>query len=252
MNKNAFVETAIAAARAAEEIIRYYYQRPLDVEFKSDDTPVTVADREAERLIKEGLSAVFPEHGFWGEETGPERLEQEYLWLIDPIDGTKSFVREYPFFSTQIALMQQGKLIVGVSNAPIFAELAWASQGQGAYLNDEPLRVSQVHHLEDAILSFGNIKSFIRSHNSAFTQLVERCNRIRGYGDFYHSHLLAAGKIDLVVESDLGILDIAALSLIVQEAGGEVSDLSGAPIGLNSTSYIASNSLLHHQLFELL
>ena len=252
MHKNAFVEAAITAARAAEEVIKFYYQRPLEVEFKADDTPVTVADREAEYIIKQVLSAAFPEHGFWGEETGRERPEQEFIWLIDPIDGTKSFVREYPFFSTQLALTQNGQIIAGVSNAPIFAELAWASQGQGAYLNDEPIQVSQVNRLEDAILSFGNIKSLFREHHRVFAQLVERCNRTRGYGDFYHSHLLAAGKIDLVIESDVSILDIAALSLIVQEAGGRVSDLAGTAIGLNSTSFIASNNRLHTQLLELL
>ena len=252
MVEKAFVETAIAAAKAAEEIITFYYKRQLTVELKADYTPVTVADKESEQVIKQVLSAAFPEHGFWGEETGHERSSNDYVWLIDPIDGTKSFVRENPFFSTQLALLHRGEIILGVSNAPVFKELAWAGYGQGAFLNEQPLRVSQIERWEDATLSFGNIKTLVRTRPEQFARLVALCNRTRGYGDFYHSHLLAAGKIDMVIESDVNILDIAALSLIVQEAGGQVSDLDGRPIRLDSTSFVASNALLHQALVEIL
>jgi len=252
MTDNAFVETAIAAARAAEEIITFYYQRRLKIELKADNTPVTVADKEAEQAIKQVISAAFPEHGFLGEESGSERLDSDYIWLIDPIDGTKSFVREYPFFSTQLALLHQGTIIMGVSNAPLFGELAWAARGQGAFLNNKPLQVSRIDKVEDGILSFGNIKTLLCNHPQQFTRLVELSNRTRGYGDFYHTHLLAAGKIDMVIESDVNILDIAALSLIVEEAGGRVTDLNGGTIGLDSTSFLATNRLLHQCLLELL
>lgn len=252
MTEKALVETAIAAAKAAEEIIMFYYKRQLTVELKADYTPVTIADKEAEQVIKQVLSAAFPEHGFWGEETGREYSSNDYVWLIDPIDGTKSFVREYPFFSTQLALLHHGKIILGISNAPVFKELAWAGQGQGAFLNGQLLQVSKVERWQDATLSFGNIKTLLRTRPEAFARLVALCNRIRGYGDFYHSHLLASGKIDIVIESDINILDIAALSLIVQEAGGQVSDLDGKPIRLDSTSFVASNALLHQPLIDVL
>ena len=252
MIDDAFVETAIAAARAAEEIITFYYQRQLNIELKADNTPVTVADKEAEQAIKQVVSAAFPEHGFLGEESGSERSYSDYIWLIDPIDGTKSFVREYPFFSTQLALLHKGIIIMGVSNAPVFGELAWAARGQGAFLNNQSLQVSRIDKVEDGILSFGNIKTLLRNHPQQFARLVELSNRTRGYGDFYHAHLLAAGKIDMVIESDVNILDIAALSLIVEEAGGRVTDLNGGIIGLGSTSFVATNSLLHQSLLELL
>jgi len=246
------IEAAITAARAAEDIILFYYQRRVEIELKADATPVTVADKEAEHAIKRVLAAAFPGHGFWGEETGREGLDAEYIWLIDPIDGTKSFVRDYPFFSTQLALLHKGRIILGVSNAPIFGELARASLGQGAFLNDQTLHVSTIDRFENAILSFGNIKSLIASRPRPFAHLVASCNRIRGYGDFYHGHLLAAGKIDMVLESDVNILDIAALSLIITEAGGQVSDLDGGPIGLDSTSFVASNAVLHAPLLAAL
>lgn len=249
---NKFVETAITAVQAAEEIIKYYYQRPINIEVKSDATPVTIADREAELAIKAVLQGAFPEHGFWGEETGQQNADKDYLWLIDPIDGTKSFVREQPFFSTQLALWHQGQVIVGVSNAPIFAELAYANLGAGAYLNHKALQVSKINQFASAVLSFGNIKTLVREQPAQFIGLIEQCNRIRGYGDFYHSHLLAAGKLDMVVETDVSILDIAALSLIVIEAGGRVSDINGQAIDLNTTTYLASNGLLHQRLLEQL
>ena len=119
-----FLDTALEAARAAADVIRRYYQNNLKVTIKADKTPVTDADVETEKVIRSIISSRFPAHGFYGEETGQSSMDAEYLWLVDPIDGTKAFVREYPMFSTQIALMHRGKLIVGVSSAPVYGELA--------------------------------------------------------------------------------------------------------------------------------
>jgi len=113
-SQNPFLNIALEAARAGEEVIRHYYSNNVKVTLKEDYTPVTVADVETEQKIKQVILAAYPEHGFYGEETGMSNTDAEYVWLIDPIDGTKSFVREYPFFSTQIALMRKGELIVGV------------------------------------------------------------------------------------------------------------------------------------------
>jgi histidinol-phosphatase len=249
-----FLETALAAARAAEQVIRRYYEDGFDVEYKADQSPVTQADVETEKTIRGMLMEAFPEHGFFGEETGKENPDAEYTWLFDPIDGTKSFVRRYPFFSTQIALMRNDELILGVSNAPMFGELAWAEQGGGAWLNDEPLHVSDVHTIGEATLSFGNIKALAAGPQwQALAPLVRDVNRIRGYGDFYHYHLLAAGKIDVVIESDVNILDIAALSVIVSEAGGSFTDIDGQPLDLETTSVLAAcNSGLHSQVLSRL
>lgn len=254
MPHSLFLQTAIRAARAGEAVIKNYYRGNLSVRLKEDRTPVTIADIETERAIKSIVQAAFPEHGFYGEETGRSRPEAEYIWLVDPIDGTKSFVREYPFFSTQIALLQGNRFIVGVSNAPLFAELAYAEAGTGACLNDRPLRVSAIDRLEAATLSFGNIKTLAGDPRrwSGSARLVQQLNRTRGYGDFYHYHLLAAGKIEAVIESDINILDIAALTLIVQEAGGRVTVLQGRPLHLDATTILASNGRLHDPVLELL
>jgi histidinol-phosphatase len=247
------LQTAIQAARAAEEVIKHYYRSDLDVRLKADHSPVTVADIETEQAIKQVLQQAFPNFGFYGEETGKNRTDAEHVWLVDPIDGTKSFIRGYPFFSTQIALMRGNELILGVSNAPLFNELAYAETGQGAFLNEAPLRVSAIDDLTAATLSFGNLKTLAGDRRwSCIGELIRQCNRTRGYGDFYHYHLLGAGKLDIVIESDINILDVAALSVIIGEAGGRVSDLAGRPLNLDATTILASNGRLHEAVLHKL
>ena len=244
------LEAAKAAAKAAADVIMGYYRANVAVTTKADRTPVTVADVEAEKTIRALLLDRFPDYGFYGEETGSTGIDADALWLVDPIDGTRSFVREYPFFSTQIALMVDGELVVGVSSAPAFGELAWARAGGGAWLNDAPLAVSTIDAWRDAALSTGNLKTMTGepARWAALGQLIGEVARNRGYGDFYHYHLLAAGKIDAIVESDLNILDIAALTVIVREAGGRVTDIDGQPIGLETRSLLAANGALFENL----
>jgi len=247
------LQPAIQAARAAEEVIKHYYRSDLGVQLKADLSPVTIADIETEQAIKQVLQQAFPDYGFFGEETGRNHTDAESVWLVDPIDGTKSFIRGYPFFSTQIALMRSNELTLGVSNAPLFNELAYAEIGQGAFLNDQPLQVSDITTLDTATLSFGNLKTLAGDRRwSGIGELIRRCNRTRGYGDFYHYHLLAAGKLDIVIESDINILDVAALSVIVREAGGQVSDLNGQPLNLDTTTIVASNGHLHDTVLSQL
>lgn len=250
---SAFLTTALDAAHAAAAVIRRYYQNNLAVEIKADSSPVTQADVEAEQIIRSLIASRFPDHGFYGEETGRSAIDAEYLWLVDPIDGTKAFVREYPFFSTQIALMHRGRLIVGVSSAPVYGEIAYGEIGRGAWLDDKPIQVSTIDSLDKAALSAGNLKTLASGPQwLQYGKLVARVNRIRGYGDFLHYHLLAAGKIDAVLESDVNILDIAALAVIVEAAGGTFTDLAGAPIGLTTTTVLATNGRLHAPVLEAL
>jgi histidinol-phosphatase len=242
---------ALEAARAADAVIAPLFRSNLAVEIKADRSPVTEADRLAEAAIREVLSRHFPDYGFYGEETGQHAMQAEYVWLVDPLDGTKSFVRDTPFFSTQIALMRRGELVLGVSSACAYRELAWAERGGGAWLNGQRIRVSGKSKLDEAILSTGNLKSLAaRSQWQNLGALVQRVSRVRGYGDFVHYHLLARGALDVVVESDVNILDIAALAVIVEEAGGHFTDLAGRAVGLNTTSVLASNGLLHSMVRE--
>lgn len=242
---------ALDAADAADAVIAPMFRSNVAVEIKADRTPVTEADRRAEAAIRAVLSARFPHYGFYGEEGGQQGMQSECVWLVDPLDGTKSFVRDTPFFSTQIALMRRGELVLGVSSACVAGERAWAEKGGGAWLNGEPLRVSDRTALSDSILSTGNLKTLAAGDRwQAFGGLVCAMNRVRGYGDFVHYHLLARGALDVVVESDVNILDIAALAVIVREAGGTFTDLAGRAVDLATTSVLASNGPLHAAVLE--
>ena len=247
------LRVALDAARLAADISRRYYTGKLEVTTKADMTPVTEADVECERAIAAHIRENFPGHGFVGEETGSDRDDAACVWLVDPIDGTKGFIRQYPFFSTQIALMKEGELVLGVSSGTMMDELAWAERGQGAWLNGERIAVSDIADPDRAAVSTGNLRSLAAGDGwTRLAEIVARADRIRGYGDFYHYHLLASGRIDAVIESDVDILDIAALSVIVAEAGGVFTDLNGAAVGLQTRSVLAANPGLHAVYLERL
>ncbi|MGB0955416.1 MAG: inositol monophosphatase family protein [Panacagrimonas sp.] len=251
---SAQLSVARQAAAAASELIRKAYRGNFKVSIKADATPVTEVDVAAEKAIHAVLHNAFPGYGFYGEETGAQDMDAEFLWLVDPIDGTKSFVRGYPMFSVQIGLMHRGELVVGVSAAPCWngeGEIAWAERGKGAFLDGQPIRVSDAARIEQIALSTGNLARLAASPAWArFGAIVPRLQRIRGYGDFLHYHLLASGKIDAVVESDVNILDIAALSVIVQEAGGRMTELCGRPLRLETRTVLAATPELHAQLLK--
>jgi histidinol-phosphatase len=250
---NVALQAARDAAAAAAEVIRYYWQRGVEVEIKSDATPVTIADREAEKAIRAVLTAALPDAAIYGEEFGLDGDRDGLLWLVDPLDGTKSFVRRTPFFSTQIALMHEGELVLGVSSAPIYGETMWASVGGGAWLDGQRVHVAQTTDMSQASLSTGNVKTMTADARwQALGAMIRDSNRIRGYGDFCHYHLLARGSLDLVIESDLNILDIAALAVIVREAGGVFTDLEGQPLTLETRSVLAGTPAIHAQALKRL
>jgi histidinol-phosphatase len=186
-----FLQTAMEAATAASIPILRYFNGSFEVETKSDDTPVTVADREAEQVIRGVIRDAWPDHGIYGEEFGRSDRDSDYLWLIDPVDGTKSFVRGYGMFSTQIALMHRGEIIMGVSNAPVAGEMAWATQGGGAWMDGESITASAVSTIGKASISTGNLGSLAGSNNwAALGNIIAQANRTRGYGDYYHLTLI--------------------------------------------------------------
>ena len=242
-----FLTVALEAAKNAEEIITAYYTGDtMKVELKADETPVTLADTGAEKVIRETIKQAFPDHGFIGEEYGIEAGSSPYLWIIDPIDATKNYIRKIPIFGTQIALMKGEELILGVSNAPLLNELLYAEAGSGAFLNGEPITVSSVTHPKDAMVCHGGLKWFIeKGIFPGMYNLINDTARTRGFGDFYMYHLVASARADAVVEAAISIWDIAAISVIVREAGGKVTDIRGQDITKDTESMVATNGILH-------
>ncbi len=271
-------QAAMAAADAAQAIIETYQrQNNWTVSYKSDQSPVTDVDVACEKVIHEVLTRDYPQAAFYGEETGRHEAMTsisssgeggepvDAIWLIDPIDGTKSFIREMRYFSTQIALEVQGELVLGVSNAPAYGErlLAVAAtesalgvgSSPGVWINGAAVKTSPVATLDETFLSTGNLTRLAQHAErwQALGEIIQRVRRVRGYGDFCHYHQLCAGQCDLVIESDVNILDIAALSVGVRAAGGVITDLEGGAINQASTSVLAAaTAKLHADVLQRL
>lgn len=252
-NKSKFLEIAIEAAKKAEEIILEYYKDNLRTDIKSDLSPVTKADVEAEEKIIAIIKNQFPSHGFLGEESVKNIEKKDYLWIIDPIDGTKNYLRKIPLFATQIALMKRGKLILGVSNAPLLKEMLYAEKGSGAYFNGSKIQVSPIKELDESYMLFGGVEYFKKyGLLKNLISLIENTRGHRGIGDFWSYHLLAQGKVDIMMEAQTKIWDIAALKVIVEEAGGKVTDMKGNEVGLDTSSILATNEKLHQEVLDRL
>src|SRR3989338_1906742 len=221
MNKSEFLLVGLEAIRKAEKaILSYYKKQNYKLVLKSDKTIVTLADIEAEKIIVSTIKKYFSDHGFLGEEKGWQNKNASYQWVIDPIDGTSNFVHRLPFFGTELALFYCGKIILGISNAPLLGELMFAERQKGSYLNGKRVHVSKISKFSDAYVSFGGVKHFEKSDK--LKELAEYCRwsrTARGFGDFWSHHLVAQGKIDSMAEAKVKIWDIAAAAIIVEEAG---------------------------------
>lgn len=246
-----YLTVAIEAVRKAERVILRYLDEGVVAELKPDQSPVTIADKEAENSIKQTILMHFPDHTFFGEESEKVDLKNHkgYTWIIDPIDGTKSYLRKNPLFATQLALMYDGELIIGVSNAPLLHELVYAERGKGCFLNEKPVHVSGIDTVADAYMSFGSLKYFEQTNKmTALTNLAENVRWARGIGDFWSYHLLIQGKLEIMVEPVTKLWDIAAMAVIVSEAGGTLSQLDGTAIGYDTTTALATNGIVHGEI----
>jgi histidinol-phosphatase len=245
------LKAAVEAARAAGAVALRYYREGFDVVLKPDQTPVTQADREAEQAIGTVLVGAFPQWGFLGEEFGP-RGNQEVRWIVDPIDGTKNFIRHIPFWATLIGLEDHGEVVAGVIYNPVSDELYTARRGSGAFLNGSPLRVSSVGDLRSATLLHAGL-GLVRQAGywDGFVRLVDATGRQRGFGDYLGYGLLAQGKAEIYAEVDLKPWDLAPCKIVVEEAGGRFTDFEGAPT-IYTGSALATNGHVHDAALALL
>ena len=242
--------TAMEAARAAGEVALQYYRTGFDVTMKADATPVTEADHGAERAIREVLGRAFPDHGFLGEEFGAVG-DPRRRWIIDPIDGTRNFIRRVPIWATLIALEEEGEVLVGVIHNPVTGELLAARRGGGARRNGEPICASAITELREATLLHAGLKLLRRAgYWDGFVRLVEATDRQRGWGDYLGYALVAEGKAEIYVENDLKAWDLAPCKLLVEEAGGRFTDFAGIPT-IHSGTAFATNGRLHDAALAL-
>jgi histidinol-phosphatase len=242
----------MSVARSAAETAMRHFDTDVNVEWKDDSSPVTVADREAEEVLRNTLLGVFPDDGFVGEESGSTPGTSGYRWIVDPIDGTRGFVRGVPIWGTLVGLEYRHEQIAGIVEAPALGQSWRALRGDGAYRGDRPIRVSDVSRLDEASLYYSSISWFARAgKQEQFLELASRTQRQRGFGDFYGFVLVAQGSGDLMLEYGVHPWDVAALKVIVEEAGGRFTDWEGTPT-INSSDVIASNGRLHEQALRIM
>ena len=250
---------ALALADAADLIsLDRFTAGDLHVTAKPDLTPVTDADLAVERRLRELLAAARPDDAVVGEEYGTQPAGSGRRWVIDPIDGTKNFVRGVPVWATLIGLFDGDRIVAGVVSAPALCRRWWAEAGGGAFTSfaggpPRRCRVSGVGDLADASLSFSDLAEWRKADRMrGFGELEGSCWRTRGYGDFYSYMLVAEGAVDIAAEPELNLWDLAALVPIVTEAGGRFTDADGAPMGPDSASALATNGALHEKVLTLL
>jgi histidinol-phosphatase len=248
-----FLSVALKAVKEAEKVILKYYSNEIRYTLKPDQSPVTLADQQSEKAIIKIIKSHFPEHDFIGEESAHDIKDNKFHWIIDPIDGTKNYLHKIPLFATLLALMKDGEIILGVTNAPAIKELLYAQKGQGAFFNNSKIFTSKIKELNKSYFAYGNLREF-EKHNTIpkVLKVAHNVQGCRGFGDFYNYHLLARGAVDIVIEQDCKIWDIAAPSIIIKETGGIFTDINGKEVDLDTNSALATNKYLHSKVLSLL
>ncbi len=241
------VALAHRMADASGEVIRGYFRAPIEIVTKDDASPVTAADREAEAAIREIIEGAHPDHGVIGEEFGSAREDHEFVWVLDPIDGTRSFIVGKPLFGTLIALLRDGAPILGIMDQPISGERWIGVAGRPTTLNGTPVRARACPNLGAAALFTTGPERFEGHETAAFERLRDAVGMTQYSADCYATALLASGCVDLVIESGLKVYDYLALVPVVLGAGGKITEWGGGTLGLQSDgSMLAAGDAVAH------
>ncbi len=250
------LDWAVKIAREAGEITLRYFGSKIEVERKADDSPVTVADREAESHLRRRIAEAFPEDGIVGEEWGTAEGSGVYRWILDPIDGTKSFIHGVPLYGTLVGIVYEDRAVAGVARIPALEEAVYAAEGLGAwYVQGEappqPARVSSCDRLAEAAWVTSEVANFDHVGRDAFFRLQEAARLVRTWGDAYGYLLVATGRVDFMIDPLMQVWDAAAVAPIIREAGGRFSDWNGV-YSFSSGNGLGSNGLLHEEVLAVL
>lgn len=252
------LQFALEAARMAGDItLKYFHAPDLAVERKADDSPVTLADREAESYLRERIHESFPQDAIIGEEWGISGGGNGFCWILDPIDGTKSFIHGVPLYATLIGLEYQGEAVLGIDRIPALDECVYATRGGGAWYQKgrrapQPARVSQCQQLSQAAWVTSEVVNFHKvGRRNAYHRLEDATRLARTWGDGYGYLLVATGRVDFMIDPLMEVWDAAAIQPIIEEAGGKFTDWQGRPT-FTSGNGIGSNGWLHDDILEIL
>ena len=258
------LQIALKTAELAQANILKYFQNDVGVEWKADNTPVTIADKGTEEIARNFWAKETPGFGVIGEEFGIESPDAEYQWVIDPIDGTKSFIHGVPLFGTLIALYRKNVPVCSVIRIPAMNTAVWAVNGGGAFLDGRPVRCSKIENIKDALVLSGTVNTMEdKGFGEGFTKLRRSARLHRGWGDCYGYYLVAAGRAEVMVDPVVSLWDIAPFPLLFAEAGGKFStidgktelfDASGKPVAPIYEGYtsMASNGLIHDEVAKIM
>ncbi len=247
---NGDLRLALGLADEADAItLRHFQSATLAVRTKIDMSPVSEADEAVERALRERLATDRPDDGIVGEEFGTSGGGAR-RWILDPIDATANYVRGIPIYGTLIALVENDRPVVGVISSPALSRRWWASRGEGAFCNGRSMHVSRIDAVEEAHIAYASVKDWERHDlGDAFLALMRRCTRARGFGDFWMHMLVAEGAIEIAIEPEVAPWDMAAVQIIVEEAGGRFTDLRGNA-RFDGGSGVSTNGLLHETVLE--
>lgn len=245
-------DAGIELAQKAAKIAMGYYETALDIEWKHDESPVTIADREAEKFLRNSLKQYFKHDGFLGEEYDDEPGDSGYRWIIDPIDGTRNFVRGIPIWATLLGLEYKGEMLAGITVAPGLHQTYRALRGDGAFRNDIKINVSNINSLSSSQLFYSSISWFVKAGmEKEFLALASATEKQRGFGDFYGFVLVAQGAGEIMIEHGVHAWDVAAIIPLIEEAGGKFSDWKGNK-SIYAPDVLVTNGILHQQILDRL
>jgi histidinol phosphatase-like enzyme (inositol monophosphatase family) len=243
-----FLEFALDAVWQAGRITLGYFQAGVSVDRKADNTPVTIADRQAEQRLRALIKQYWPEHGIVGEEFGRTTTDSQYTWLIDPIDGTKSFVSGVPLYANLLALLDGDRALLGIIHLPALNETVYAVRGEGCYCNGRRAQVSHVEQLQDAVLLASGLDAF-GDKATAWQRLCSATYLQRTWGDAYGYALVATGRAEIMLDPVVALWDCAPLQVILEEAGGTFTDWHGNAT-IHAGEGIATNGRLLPQVLR--
>jgi inositol-phosphate phosphatase / L-galactose 1-phosphate phosphatase / histidinol-phosphatase len=250
-----FVSLAERLADASGEVVRRYFRKPIEIITKADASPVTIADREAETLLRQMVRLAYPTHGLIGEEFPAEGPDAEYVWVFDPIDGTKSFITGRPLFGTLIALLHHGRPILGVIDSPAMGERWIGAAGRPTTFQGKPVKVRPCGELAQAVLAASSPHMFGTDEAAAAFNRVRKKAGLTLYGaDCYAYGLIASGFHDIVIEANNGIHDFLPLVAVIEGAGGIITDWQGRTLGLQSGDKVlaAGDRRMHEAAVKLI
>ena len=252
-NYRPYLDFAIDAAWRAGRLTLHYFQSSFDVQWKGDNSPVTIADQGAEQLIRRLIQERYPDHAIVGEEFGAEHnKDAAFRWIVDPIDGTRSFIRGVPLYAVLMGLEVEGELVVGVANFPALNELVAAGKGLGCTWNGRPCRVSTVDQLDQSLVCFTDANHLVKyGRGEAWQRITNASHTQRGWSDAYGHILVATGRAEAMLDPILSIWDCAALVPILQEAGGTFTDWDGKPT-IYTEEGISTNGRVLDEIMQLI